>query len=1321
MKAAPIALVLFLFLGLQSGRPQSPDGQVDPTFDAGSGINGPVNAAAVYADGRILIGGTFTTVSGANTVGLSLLLTNGATDLTFTNVFTLTDWPFMGVGFWPEALIVQPDGKILVGGYWGWEWGSLGGLMRFQPDGTYDGSFDNWVDATVYSMALQPDGKVIAGGSFIGDVFGVPGPSYLARFNTDGSFDEVFFPVLDDVVTAVALQPDGRILIAGQFTTINGEARPGLARLWPDGTVDSSFQATTSTQWSSRGGVEVIALQADGKILLGGDFTAVNGVAVNRIARLNPDGSLDAAFSAGRAGADSTVSALVVQSSGKIMVGGQFNTINGASQRGLARLNSNGSVDGSFSVGPGGVSGGVNCLAAQPNGQLVAGGNLYSVNNSAVSYLARLGADGALDQTFANGQALFANPATELLPQSDGKILVSGFAGTGIGRLNSDGSVDRSFLKGMSGTSGDVWALAFHQGKILVGGSFTNFNRAECSGLVRLNPDGSLDSGFKNGIGGTSGRVECLAVQADGKIVIGGYFDSIKGFARTNLARLNSDGSLDTSFMQQLAGPDSEVRALEIQQDGRIVIGGNFATVNGVARKGAARLHPDGTLDLSFQADIESGLLFKVLVQPDSKILLGGIFSSVNGIAVAHLARVYPDGKLDTNFNANFGTAWQEVVTIALQSDGRILVGGWFYDLNGLEYRNIARLDTNGVADAFLWAGGGADSIVNEFKILDGSRLLIGGAFNSINGVARKNVARVFYQVSTVPLAFALNNTNLTWTTEGSAAWFGQTNFSHDGVASAQSGSIGDDQVSTLKAAVRGPGTLRFWWKLSCEVLWDYMMFTSTSEFETNQFGITGEWPWVERVVCLPEGVHTLEWSYVKDYMAFEGQDTAWLDEVSYTPGYMAPVIAADPISRTNSAGDQAWFTASAVGSAPLSYQWLLNGVEIPGATNSYCLMESVVPEQAGTYTLRAANPYGAATSAGAQLVVIPARGYGDNAYGQAAVSNCLNAVAIAAGQNHSLLLRADGTIYATGDNSYGQCSPPPNLGPAIGIAGGGFHSLAITGGRTVVGWGDNYYGQTNAPAGLTDVTAVAAGFWHSLALRADGTVTSWGDNTFGQTSVPSGLDNVVAIAAGGNHSLALRADGTVVAWGQNSDAQGIFAGQSTVPWSLNHVVGIAAGEYHSLAVKRDGSVIAWGDNSYGQCNVPTNALPAAAVAGGGTHSLARLVDGTAVGWGGDFFGQSGFPSYLTNVVELAAGNSHSLILFGLRPPPQLQACNWTPNRFSVQVPTFSDRLYSFEYTTSLSSTNWLPLPLIRGLGELQPLTDPGASGPRRFYRVRQW
>jgi len=275
---------------------------------------------------------------------------------------------------------------------------------------------------------------------------------------------------------------------------------------------------------------------------------------------------------------------------------------------------------------------------------------------------------------------------------------------------------------------------------------------------------------------------------------------------------------------------------------------------------------------------------------------------------------------------------------------------------------------------------------------------------------------------------------------------------------------------------------------------------------------------------------------------------------------------------------------------------------------------------------------------------------WGENAQDQATVPAGLGEVkAVAAGGNHSLALKSDGTVVAWGDNTYGQSTVPGGFPDAVAISAGGAHTLALKKDGTVVAWGDNSFGQAMVPDSLTDVVAVSGGSQHSLALKKDGTVVAWGGNSNRQTDVPLGLTNVIAIAAGGQHSLALKAGGTVVAWGDNSSKQ------STVPDDLTDklVIGIAAGASHSLAIWSDGKtpattkVIAWGSNTYGQCTVPADLVNVSAVAGGYYHSLALKTDKTVVGWGSDAVGQITAPAGLANVGSIAAGGEFSMALTG--------------------------------------------------------------------------
>ena len=169
-------------------------------------------------------------------------------------------------------------------------------------------------------------------------------------------------------------------------------------------------------------------------------------------------------------------------------------------------------------------------------------------------------------------------------------------------------------------------------GKILVGGEFTAVGGAARNGIARLNADGSLDTGFDPN---ADNPVDCVAVQADGKILLGGEFVTVGGRGRSRIARLNADGTLDSGFNP---GVDFQVRSLAVQADGKILVGGYFWTVAGATRHNIARLNPDGSLDTGFDPDAPGGVC-SVALQPDGKILLGGGFTTVGGTTRNYFAR----------------------------------------------------------------------------------------------------------------------------------------------------------------------------------------------------------------------------------------------------------------------------------------------------------------------------------------------------------------------------------------------------------------------------------------------------------------------------------------------------------------------------------------------------------------------------------------------------------------------------------------------------------------------------------------------------------
>jgi len=241
------------------------------------------------------------------------------------------------------------------------------------------------------------------------DVASAAGRNHIARLNPDGSVDVDFNPGsgTDAPVNAVALQPDGKVLIGGAFTTVNGVPRRGIARLNADGSVDTSFNPGFG---AVGGGVEDILLIDTGKILIAGGFTAFNGQLAGRVARLNSNGSLDTSFRAGsgpgstaNAGPTGIVYALAQQSDGKFLIAGDFTSVtsaNGSVPRvRVARLNTDGSLDPLFNTGDG-PNDAVFSVVFQPeDGRVVIGGRFTKVDNVARGGIARFNNDKSFIKT----------------------------------------------------------------------------------------------------------------------------------------------------------------------------------------------------------------------------------------------------------------------------------------------------------------------------------------------------------------------------------------------------------------------------------------------------------------------------------------------------------------------------------------------------------------------------------------------------------------------------------------------------------------------------------------------------------------------------------------------------------------------------------------------------------------------------------------------------------------------------------------------------------------------------------------------------------
>ena len=759
MKKKIIITIAVLALSFTTyAQPGTIDLTFNPTdigFENGNGTNEAVYTSSVQSDGKVIIGGNFTYFNGASRGRIVRLNVDGTLDNSFNSV---------GANNIIYTTSIQSDGKIIIGGdFTSYNGTAINRIARINIDGTLDLSFNPGIGANtnIRSTSVQSDGKIIIGGEFIS--YNGAAINRIARLNVDGTLDGSFNPGTgaNSAVLNTSIQSDGKVIISGWFTFLNGTSRNRIARMNTDGTLDSSFNpGTGASDW-----VLTTSIQNNGKIIIGGDFTYYNSTARNRIARLNTDGTLDVSFDP-VIGADITVYTTSIQSDGKIIIGGDFTSYNGTVRKGIARINTDGTLDNSFNplggaTNPGGGanSSTVRTSSIQTNGKIIIGGSFTFYNITSRNQIALLNTDATLDLTFNPGTGADNIVYTTSI-QSDGKIIVGGLftvcngaARNGICRLNVDGTLDLSFNPGTgviysAGPSSSVKTISIQSdGKIIIGGAFDNYNGTVRNGIARLNVDGSLDSTF-NPVVITGGSIYTTCLQSDGKIIIGGWFTFNSSSSTNRIARLNSDGSFDGTFNVG-TGANNVVETISIQSEGKIIIGGSFTTYNGTARNRIARLNGNGTLDFSFNPGSgASNTILTTSIQNDKKIIIGGSFTSFDGTARNRIARLNIDGTLDSTFNVGTGAS-TIVSTISLQIDEKIIIGGYFNTYNGNSRKGIARLDVDGTLDLTFNPGTGATNLspinfsINSTSIQSDGKILIGGYFTSYNGTGRNRVARI--------------------------------------------------------------------------------------------------------------------------------------------------------------------------------------------------------------------------------------------------------------------------------------------------------------------------------------------------------------------------------------------------------------------------------------------------------------------------------------------------------------------------------------------------------------------------------------------------
>ncbi len=639
----------------------------------------PISYAAfvvrLQPDGKILVGGDFDSIAGVTRENLARLNPDGSLDTSFTA---------SGARFPRDLvsdLLLQPDGKIIVAG-------AYEGVGRLNPNGSLDGTFisqDDWgfrLSPFSHLLAQQPDGKILAG---------------LARLHPDGRLDTNYNlgwgPPRPENVHALALQADDHILYGGAFQIWHRFPQHDLARVLSDSDLAAGqiqfaypgenlagilYKTNSTSEGNGTAILDLIRTDGEsdrvtvdwaitgGSAEAGSDFILTNGTAVFEDHQLSTNVQVHL-LSDARVEGDETIEFSLSNPSGRAALGRntvsavviEHNDYPGAISRDVFGFNFN-------------VQRWVEDHDEQllkftllSNRTVLLTGAFTNLDGQPRNGVARLTAGGWLDETFTGSTGISTGQVKTIIMEPDDKLLIGGtFVATneattyfGLARLDATGNLDPTYPSNLR-TGAVVSAVANQAGGgVLVGGAFYSAD-GSVSHLARFNPDGTVDPAFQVRIAGSVSpyltvppAVDCIAIQPDGRILIGGNFSSVNGVPRLGIARLFGNGSIDPDFAAEANG---RVLQMILLDDDRLYVRGSFTAMNRRWRSQVDRLNPDGSSDLSFRPPVNfgSGNLLAMAVQGDGKLLLGGVFYPANFYGPG-LFRLNPDGTRDVTFETS--------------------------------------------------------------------------------------------------------------------------------------------------------------------------------------------------------------------------------------------------------------------------------------------------------------------------------------------------------------------------------------------------------------------------------------------------------------------------------------------------------------------------------------------------------------------------------------------------------------------------------------------------------------------------------------------
>ena len=736
------------------------DGSIDTTFTNPT----PMETYAIVIQpvtGKILVGNRNT----SNNKGLNRLNSDGSIDTTFNPAGS--GIPFGWFGSYVNDIETLSDGSMIITGTFsnyndGFQIStSRSGIAKINANGTlHPMTFTAFTSNIAFDSAIQADGKIVVVG---GDNTGSTVPQ-IVRFNTDGTVDTTYTPpmpgagVTSHTVTVIEKQ-GGKMIISGNFQNFGGTARSSIARLNFDGTLDTCFDPGYGLSHNAATGVgeglDVLISEIDGNAYVCGDFTYYDGTARSNIAKLRTVTTVNAVDDFPPAVSQGVTSVAV----SNVLDYGTDDTVLGVSATTLTVTLSLESSD-HAGITLNTTTGAVNVASTVPAGSYSL---IYKICQT-VSGVCNC--DTARVQVNVANTSIRANALVNRSGvQSDNKIIIAGYFTAynsiptfRIAKLNTNLTLDPTFNgSGPSPAAQVAYDMAIQpDDKIILVGNFDGWSggsNGRC--ITRLLPNGNNDTSFNAGGAGainSSGNqsIYAVALQTDGKILVGGNFQAFNGTGRNFIARLNANGTVDTSFAIN-AGFNTAVTGIAVQADGKIVVAGHFTTYQGTPAPNIIRLNPNGTIDTAFLANVGTGfaggvvdvLSKDVYMQPDGKILVIGTFTSFNGVAKNYIVRLNTNGTLDTTFVV--GTAFNDRTrSIAIDpSAAKIYVGGDFATYNGASVPTMVRLNANGSLDTTFSIGSGPAGPVYTLTRQPDAKIIVGGQFTTFSGISAANVTRI--------------------------------------------------------------------------------------------------------------------------------------------------------------------------------------------------------------------------------------------------------------------------------------------------------------------------------------------------------------------------------------------------------------------------------------------------------------------------------------------------------------------------------------------------------------------------------------------------